>query len=58
MHGGMSRTPPKPSVLPVQVRAGDIVLLGSDGLWDNLSNEQIIEQARVAGSCNKCDRWS
>jgi serine/threonine protein phosphatase PrpC len=27
--------------------AGDIVVLGSDGLWDNLSDEQILEQART-----------
>jgi hypothetical protein len=27
-----------------QVAAGDIVVLGSDGLWDNLSDEQVLEE--------------
>ena len=28
----------------VQLVAGDVVILGSDGLWDNLSDEQILDQ--------------
>ena len=34
-----------------QVMAGDIVVLGSDGLWDNLSDEQILEQASMCHAC-------
>jgi len=32
---------------PGQVRPGDVVVLGSDGLWDNLSDEQIVEEVRL-----------
>lgn len=28
--------------------AGDIVVLGSDGLWDNLSDEQVLEEVRAS----------
>jgi protein phosphatase PTC7 len=30
----------------VQVAPGDVVVLGSDGLWDNLSDEEILEEVR------------
>ena len=27
-----------------QVRPGDVLIVGSDGLWDNLSTKQILEE--------------
>ena len=30
------------------MEAGDFVVLGSDGLWDNLSDEQILEEVRAS----------
>ncbi len=35
----------KPKVICVsQVRPGDVLIVGSDGLWDNLSAKQILEE--------------
>ena len=30
----------------IQVRPGDVLIVGSDGLWDNLSTKQILEEVR------------
>ena len=30
-----------------QVRPGDVLIVGSDGLWDNLSTKQILEEVRL-----------
>ena len=32
-----------------QVRPGDVLIVGSDGLWDNLSAKQILEEV-----CTTC----
>ena len=30
-----------------QVRPGDVLVMGSDGLWDNLSTKQILDEVSV-----------
>ncbi len=33
-----------------QVRPGDVVVMGSDGLWDNLSTKQILDEVHLRTS--------
>lgn len=33
-------------LMTLPVRPGDVLIVGSDGLWDNLSTKQILEEAR------------
>ncbi|BDA46553.1 Protein phosphatase PTC7 homolog fig at C-terminar half [Coccomyxa sp. Obi] len=41
-------SPEDAMLMTVPVEAGDFVVLGSDGLWDNLSDEQILEEVRAS----------
>ncbi|KAI3389899.1 hypothetical protein SNEBB_008957 [Seison nebaliae] len=46
-NGALSDHPNMAEERSFQVMNGDVVLLGTDGLWDNLSNEMILKQISV-----------
>ena len=46
-HGGSFEKPSDASTFTVPVEAGDLVLLATDGLFDNLDLEEIVDHVRA-----------
>lgn len=42
-------TPADAAVTTLQLQAGDVIVVGTDGLWDNMWDEQLIEVLGEAG---------
>lgn len=43
-------------IYTVRARAGDLLLVGSDGLWDNLYEREVLETLSVGASCEHLAR--
>ena len=56
-----AKTPPyltaEPDVVEVEIGAGDFLIMGSDGFWDHVSNENAVEIVKRWLAANHTDRF-